>query len=171
MSLAVRFISTYLNWEILPEDKSWLQEDEIPADPLSDLHTKNNTLSIFLIDENKTDLERCIAAYATCKSRGELREIDYLIFDEKLIKEVGITYRQQDDNNIIDEKIRKSHWNLYEVSSQKLVALANKVIVANNVDTLSIDQVCNLINDSISKGWINKQEINKGVGKVMKKYC
>ena len=171
MSLAVRFIRTYLHWEMLPEDRAWLKDDEIPADPLSDLNTDGNALSIYLIDDDKSELNRCIAAYATCKNRGYIREIDYLLFEERIIRELEIKTHQSDAKDLIDERIKKLHWDMYELSSQRLVELAKTVLPNNEVNTLSIDEVCQLINDSIKNGWINIQDINKGIDKDMKKYC
>ncbi len=171
MSLVLRFIGTYMSWEKSPEDKLWLQVDEIPADPLSDLNTKNNELSIYILKNGKSDLDRFIAAFATSKSRGYVREIDYLVFEEELIDEAGLKYRQEDSKDLIDEKIKKLHWNLYQISSQKLLELAQKIFNYHEVNTLSIDQVCQIINNSIKNGWINENKINNGINRDMEKYC
>jgi hypothetical protein len=162
MGIAVRFIYNYLHWEIPQEFNVWLQFNEIPADPLSDLNTKKNELSIYLLNK-ESELDRCIAAFATHRSKGEIRKIDYVIFEEQILIDLDIKYRQKDAINLIDKKITKLHWNLYELSSQKLVRLAMKIMNKNESDVYDKYQVRDLIQDSIEYGWIEIDDLNNGL--------
>jgi len=162
MPLVIRFIKSYLTWEIAPKDKVWLQKDEIPADPLSDLRTNRNKLSVYLLDDDKSQVERCAAAYAA--NRNKIEELDYLLFDESLIDEMQIK-RHQFDGNLVDIEINKLHWNLCELSSQKLVELAMRLIDDCQTDSYDRFQITQLINNSIHNGWIKKDSLNKGIKK------
>ena len=166
MPLLLRFVRNYLNWEHDPEDNSWLLPNEIPADPLSGLSTNNNSLSVYLLDEIDVKLKRCVAAFAA--NRNNVQEIHYLIFDEKLVDEVGIK-RDTIEGKLCDEEINKTHQNLSEISSQKLVALVAKILDDCHSDLCDRIQVCQLIKNSIQNGWINEDRVNKGIKKSLNK--
>jgi hypothetical protein len=156
MTLALRFINSDLNWEITPEDKMWLLDDEIPADPLSDLKTKNNTLSVYFINDDKADLTRCVSAYAS--ARDKIVEIHCVIFDVRIVQELKIEIHQS-EGNLSDEYVNKIHRNLIQLSSQKLVNLAIRIINENETYEFTRDQVYRLIHESLEKNWLDPNKI------------
>ena len=166
MPLVIRFIKSYLNWEILPEESQWLQKEEIPADPLSGLQTKRNTLSVYLINDDKSKLERCVSAFAVTKS--SIQEVNYILFEEMYIQEAGIKYIQS-DGELIDKEINNLHFNLSEISSQKLVKLA-KLIINNDfeADEYDIIQVKQFIQNSLSNNWMAYDSLNNGIRRGLK---
>ena len=46
------------NWDRIP--LPWLAENDLPADPIGDLKTSNNSLSLWHIEEDESNLERVV---------------------------------------------------------------------------------------------------------------
>jgi hypothetical protein len=165
MSLALRFVKNYIIWDQSLSDYDWLNSDEIPADPLGDLQTKKNTLSIYIIGDDNSKLERCISAYAA--NRNDIEEISFVLFDENVIKNIGIKYKQNNNGLLLDEFINSLHYDLYELSSQKLIELTNNIYGKCFCDIKDRVQVTQLIYTSIENKWINESQLNRGIKKQL----
>jgi hypothetical protein len=50
------------------EDVPWLEEGDIHADPLADLNTKANELSVWLIEDDRSNLNRVVSALAATRT-------------------------------------------------------------------------------------------------------
>ena len=61
----------------------------MPADPLGDLVTKENRLSVWQIDDDRSNLGDVIAALAA--SRDFLDTFDYALFNDELLAQARIT--------------------------------------------------------------------------------
>jgi hypothetical protein len=46
--------------------------DDFPADVFCDLQTRNNTLSVYLVDQDESNLDRVIAAFAANGDRPDV---------------------------------------------------------------------------------------------------
>jgi hypothetical protein len=74
-------------WDV-PEDAEWLSEDDIPADPLGDFaNTTCNSLSVWLVNEDKANFTRVVTAMAA--SRERIDKLDYVLFREELLDTGG----------------------------------------------------------------------------------
>ena len=68
--------------------RPWLERGEIPTDPLTDLRTSDNTLSVFLVEDDLSDLGRVVTALAA--NRSNLKHFDYLLFDREVLSTTSI---------------------------------------------------------------------------------
>lgn len=100
-----------------PEDTFWLADGEIQAEPLADLATRENTLSVFQISDNESNLERVIAAMAA--QRDDLRHFEYALFDQQIIADLNIKV-QKAPGDTKDGIVNEWHYDLTELSAQKL---------------------------------------------------
>lgn len=72
----------------------WTGTDDVQADALREFRTKGNALSIWLIDDSLSNLERVIAAVAA--GRDRLCNLDYALIDRTLLDELDIQVRSQE---------------------------------------------------------------------------
>lgn len=107
---------------------SWLGQSEIPADPLTDLQTSQNNLSVFYIKEDHSNLNDVIVAIAA--TRDHAVNFDYLLFDEQVCSELSIEIKDTIGNTADEEVNRKWHRDLMKLSADKLLKLL-KVIYEN----------------------------------------
>ena len=73
-------------WEA--EKPSWLKEDEFHADPLGDFVTRSNTISVWRVEDDKSNLRRLVTALAANRDKFDIFES--IIFDEKLLSVLDI---------------------------------------------------------------------------------
>src|SRR5687768_2781573 len=66
----------------------WMGPGDVPADALSDLRTQSNTLSVWLVDENQTNLETIIEAFAA--GRNQLDKLDYTLITDQTLPPIPI---------------------------------------------------------------------------------
>jgi hypothetical protein len=103
----------------------WLAPGEIPADPLKDLITSNNTLSLWHIEDDRSNLERVIAAIAaTCDVSSNF---DFVLFDRRQVEDLAIKLEFH-PGDTPDEKANASwHYDATELSASRLVNLATRM--------------------------------------------
>ena len=54
-----------------PESDDWLDDGDVPADPMADFaNTNENRLSIWLVDDEKTNLKQIVVAMAANDEKG-----------------------------------------------------------------------------------------------------
>jgi len=103
--------------ELLP----WLSQNDLQADALVDLSTKSNELSVYLVDQDKTDLNQVVVALAlTCDN---LSNVDFALIKEEDLEPLQIKVRQS-QGDTPDELVNSRHYDLYEITAQKILALA-----------------------------------------------
>ncbi|NJL67865.1 MAG: hypothetical protein HC894_15955 [Microcoleus sp. SM1_3_4] len=91
------------------------------ADSLSDMVTTANKLSVYRINDDKSNLNRVAAALvANCEN---ISNFDYLLFDELLLQILEIK-SEETQANTPDESVNNWHLDLVELSLTKLVNLA-----------------------------------------------
>lgn len=105
----------------------WLEHDDIPADPLGQITTYKNTLSVFEVNDDPSRIERVAVALAAGKQK--LDDVEYIVFDQSILDEVGIVL----DNKLgktCDPEVNDWHRDMKEVSANKLVSFAKKAVPA-----------------------------------------
>lgn len=146
-------------WD-LEESSDWVAEGDVPADWITDLKTSNNTLSVWLVDDEKTNLERIIAAFATTRDR--IAQVEYILFDPKLLIPIDIEI-QKIHGNSADEGANDFHHDLVKLSGTKLINLAK--MIAENCEFVRVypKEVLQLIRASVDAGKIDKRGLPKEI--------
>src|SRR5215472_10234387 len=70
------------------EAAPWLKNGDVPADPLGDLATKNNRLSVWEVAGDRSNVERIVRALAV--NRDRVADMGYVLFDSSLLATAGI---------------------------------------------------------------------------------
>lgn len=103
-------------------DVDWLQEGELQADALVDLLTKNNKLSVWLVDGDQSNLERIAAALSI--TNDNLSNFDYKLIPTDIIGNLGIKV-EDDLGETPDSEANHYHRNLIQLTATQVFELAN----------------------------------------------
>lgn len=138
------------------ETISWLLPGEFQSDPLCDLNTTENKLSVYRVEDDCSNLERVVSALAAnCE---KIANFDCILFDEKILNNVGIK-SEQTKGDTPDEVVNNCHLDLIELSALKLVELAKQALNQGEVKRFLPQDITELLVDSIQKGYINKAKM------------
>lgn len=138
----------------------WLPVGELQADALVDLSTKNNELSVWLIDDNKLNLNRVLAALAA--NLEIVSNFDYALVDEQRVTGIAIKIAES-KGDLLDAVVNAWHRNLSELSAAKLMQLASAV--QSHADILRIlpNQALALIREAVQQGRIELSKLKPAI--------
>jgi hypothetical protein len=138
----------------------WLPEGEIQADPLGDLATGHNTLSVWQVEDDKSNLEQVITALAA--NRDTISNLDYALFDLDLLSTIGIRVEVNEGATPYE---RANHWHrdLVELTATKLVKLAQVMLMNSNRERVLEKKILSLIKDAVQTGQIDKARLSQKI--------
>jgi hypothetical protein len=134
----------------------WLFDEDIEADPLSDLATKDNELSVYHVTENKDNLHQVIAALAV--SSNELSNIDFALFDESMIVELGIKIKRT-KGGLADDRVNNWHSDIYELSASKVLELAKSIKKKATIERKMPKEVLAVVADSLENNLLDRSRV------------
>jgi len=142
------------------EQVPWLPEGELQADTLTDLSTKSNELSVWHIEDDRSNLEQVVTALAA--GRDNIASLDYALFDQQTLLAINIKIKETKGGSP-DEKVNSWHRDLVELSATKLMALA-KVIQTEAVKGRILPKdIIRLIKQAIASGQIERAKLKPGI--------
>lgn len=142
------------------EAESSLSINDVPADPLGDLQTKSNELSIWLIDDEKSNLERVASALAA--GREAIANLDYALLDFKYFRKLKIKYKSS-RGGTLDNHINEYHIDMLELSGRKLVRLAKAFFRYAEIQRIPEKNVTVLIKKAIESEQIDSTKIRPAI--------
>lgn len=151
-------------WYTTSEAVPWLLEGEIQADPLGDLATRNNTLSVWYIEDGSSNLEQVITALAS--SRDSISNLDYAMFDAELLVQTGIKI-EINQGVTPYEAANIWHRDLIELSATKLVRLAENMLAYSKRERFSEKKVLGLIREAVKNGQIDQTKLSSKIAKKL----
>ena len=105
-------------WNASPEERA---SGELPADPLGDLVTKENVLSVFLVEDKSAQLDSVMAALAATRHRPANAHcvlLDTQHFDKLALR------RETTEGDTPNPEVNRLHRNLTDLTATALVRLA-----------------------------------------------
>jgi hypothetical protein len=102
-----------------------LAKGDIPADPLGDLATSGNRLSVWEVALDRSNLERIVRALAV--NSNKIADMGYVLFDSSLLATAGID-SSEEDGATPDTEANAWHRDLIDLSGNKLVMLASLIL-------------------------------------------
>jgi len=106
------------------DDPPWLNPNEIQADALTDIGTKDNELSVYLVDHQKNNLDQ--VAVALSLTRDFVSNFDYALIREEDLENARIKIRSDPKKGYTpDETVNSQHFDIYEITAQELLTLAS----------------------------------------------
>lgn len=149
-------------WDWNSSDFSWLPPGEIPAAPFGDLAPSTaSALSVWLIEDDESNLDRIVAALAAC--RKHLDKFDYALIDERALVELGIQMEAKAEPCPDQEASERWHRNMVRLTSAHLNALVNLIRSSGQLKRLLKPQVEALLKEAITSGRLDLSRIERGL--------
>ena len=143
----------------------WLPSEELPADPLSDLRTSENSLSVWLVSDEES-LERVIASLAAKRNKPD--KFDYVLIDYDDVGELGITISQEAEETA-DPEIAPLHHDLVYLTVNTVTALAHLIWERCARERLLPQQIAEMIARAVSKGRIPRDKLAEKIVSYLEK--
>lgn len=126
----------------------FLANDDVPADPVCDLGTQQNLLSVWEVAQDRSNIERIVRAVAI--GRDKIASMGYVVFDSGLLPAAGIEIREN-RGTTLDEGANAWHRDLV-VSGNKLVALTKAILRHGESGTVLKKNLWQLVYEGIRDG-------------------
>ena len=144
----------------------WLPPNDVQADSLLDLSTKHNQLSVYIVENDRSNLDRILAALVgNCDF---ISNIDYAlipaaeVLDRIKIKTVEIK------GETSDEQVNTAHRDLIELSASQILELAKSISATGERARLTAKKVAELIERSIDEGHIDQTRLKLSAPEIAK---
>jgi len=147
------------------ESVPWLQEDQIQADALGDLVTSSNSLSVWLVNDDQSNLEQVVVALAsTCDF---VSNIDYALFKVELLSGIGI---EIEPNEGLTPYSEANHWHrdLTRITARKLIKLAELIYTDAQRMRIPEKKVLGLIKDAVKNKQIDIVDLQENIAKKVR---
>lgn len=138
----------------------WLVEGELQADALADLKTSNNTLSVWLIHDDGSNLEQVVTALAA--TRQNTANLDYALLDLAWVSQLDIRSNPV-AGDTPDPGVNGWHLDLVELSAKKLLRLAETILEQATIERISEKALVRLIREAVNSGRIDPAKLSPRV--------
>jgi len=141
-------------------------DDQIRNGPLRDFVPENSTLSVWYIEDDRSNLEQVITAFA---SAGDFfSNFDYALVDEALLTTLNIKIEQTDGNTPDQEANARWHRDLVELSDPKLIALIRAIAEEGETARIPEKKIARLIQEAVDAGRLDRTKLKKGLAAKLK---
>ncbi len=142
----------------------WLKQGEIQADALGDIVTTSNTLSVWLVEDNKSNLKEVIVALAVCGDT--ISNFDYTLIDVDLLWNVGIKIETKEG---LSPYSRANHWHrdIVELTTSKILKLAEAIFLHSDRKRVAEKEVLTWVKDVAQSGQIDQTKLKPGITKKL----
>ena len=145
----------------IDQDLSWLEDGEFQSDVLIDLRTSSNCLSVFLIEDDKSNFERIVAAIGS--SAQKIDVFDYVLFSDEIIDKLSISI-DKSLGSTKDEYVNKTwHLDFVDLSAQKVLKIAKELLSNSEKKRIPHKEVAKFISIQIEKGNIEEDRLEEKI--------
>ena len=148
------------------EGRHWIIEqpsekpEDFPADPLWDVRTKKNTLSVYLIEKDH-DVEEVVTILAA--SRQTYQKFEYVFLEIEEFKKIGLNCEQSDTQTTLTS-VNKSHHEVMNITANKLPTIARiiypKISEKENFGFRSTKEIKQMIESAIKDKKIKESDLS-----------
>lgn len=141
----------------------WVADDAgtATADALNDLQTTQNTLSVFEVEDDRSDVPAVIVAIAA--TRNSLSNLDFAILDAAAVERAGIMIEATPGDTKL-RSVNERHRSLSKLRAPDVCEIA--AIIKASQDSIgfySENQVAELLWDAIQQNTISAAELEDGL--------
>lgn len=135
----------------------WVIDDDIEADPIGDLVTSKNKLSVYEISNHD---EACRAIATVIAGSMNPVSIGYVIIEHSELEHLGCNV-ERSTGETVDEEVNSWHRDIVQISGRKLLQMA--IMIRDNhkaqVGELFEAQVGKILAQSIQAGHLKKDSL------------
>lgn len=142
------------------EGVPWLPPGELQADTLVDLKTEDNCLSVWRVEDDKSNLDDLLGALAAkCEV---LSNLDYALIAEEVVSALGVKILQT-EGTTPNKYVNKWHHELIELSASKVLDLANAIFRTGETNRARPQQILRLIARAIESQQIDSADLSENI--------
>jgi hypothetical protein len=142
-------------------------DGDIVADLLVDFPTSGGATSVWLIEDDRSNLDRVLVALAV--NREHLTNIDYILFDLNILSQADVK-TEKEDGKTPDEIVNdRWHLNLIELSGHKLVGLTRRIFERSEAGTILKKRLEELALQALGSSRLNTGKINAKMKEELRK--
>lgn len=141
-------------------------DEQIRNGPLLDLVPDDNTLSVWHIEDDRSNLEQVAVALAAL--RDHLSNFDYALVDEQLLSALDIKVVQTNGETPDQEANTRWHRDLVELSDSKLIALVRTIAGKGETARISEKKIATLIQEAVGAGRLDRTRLGKHIAAKLK---
>lgn len=134
---------------------------DIPADCLGDLRTQENELSVWHIEDDKSNLNRVLTALAACCEF--VSNFDCLLFDHAVVTRLGLKMNQADGETPDNVANQSWHRDLVELSGKRMLDFAIEIFHGGETQRFPKKQVLELLKAAIAANEIDQSRLGQRV--------
>ena len=147
------------------QQKRWyaattIPDNPLPADPLADLNTKDNALSLWEVFDDSSNLTDVVTALAA--TMQHLSNVDIVLFDSRLVPQLGL---QLDMTRAVTPYAPAAsyHRDIVRLTAQAILELGDALRREGRFVEFSEKRVADLLAQAIRSGPLSTDELNPKV--------
>lgn len=145
---------------------AWLADNEIQADALGDLKTETNALSVWEVDDDRSNLGRVLTAVAA--NRDHLSDLSYVLLTKDDLRAIGAKIASS-EGGTVDREVNKWHRDIVELTTQKLHQIAVVVNDKPEKPRRLPGDVAGLLRQGIAEGRFSAAQLEEGLRKEIER--
>jgi hypothetical protein len=122
----------YNRW-LTDNEEVWVERGTAPADIAPDFAAEKNRLSLWIVDEQQTNLNRIILALVG--NRSSLQHFEYVLFEDLVLEQYRID-RKQTPVDILDPEVASMHIDINVEDIDGLAQLAKAIWLSPTKDII-----------------------------------
>ncbi len=129
----------------------------MPADPVGDLYTSGNDLSVFQIENDRSNLERVVTALGA--NAETISNVDYALFEDRLVTQVKLEINET-PGGTPDEEVNKWHRDIAVGTADNLLALAKGIYSVCETERVSEKEIHSWVAQGLERGELSRSNLN-----------
>lgn len=134
----------------------WLAKEDLQADALVDLATKGNRLSVYVVEDDQSNLDRIIASVAA--NCDFISDFDYALFAQEALDDIKIN-AEETSGETPDALVNTWHRDLTELSAANIFALAKVIGTKAERRRVLSKRVLELVARAVASGQIERDKL------------
>jgi len=144
-------------WENIPD---FVPIDDVAADCVADLRIEGNSLSVWLVEDDQSNVDRVLVALAArCQS---ISNADYALFDDSVPADLGLKI-QLSVGQTPDEHANGWHRDLVQLTGLQLVRLAGRIVQTARIDRITEKRMAQLLRDALRNGRLDQVKVDNSL--------
>lgn len=141
--------------------------DPLPADPLGDLKTTNDMLSVWEVPVNLSNLEDIVTGIAA--KRQAIEAFDIAWIDEADVSALGVEIQTSPGDSLLAH-VNGDHRHLVDLKAETLVAIADRIRHTQNFRDFSKREIGELMARAIRLGHLSVAQLKEKARTYLEKH-
>jgi len=133
--------------------QAWLEEGKAQANALWDLRPKDNKLSFWHVEDDKSNLYQVAVAIAA--GRDVPDKFDYALFDQSLLEKTSVRIEQTAGDSFHKEADEHWHRDTTKLSAENVAEIANIIMEYGIRDRIQASEITSLVKQAVTSGVID----------------